>query len=362
MLALHPSRPSALAGAVLLTAAAGLCSSPAGAHPPIFASEAQSKKAVELVTKAQKLASAGKLDEARAAYVEAWSTDVTFTVGANFGDFELRRGNYRDAAHYLAYAVRWPDKDADPGILTAIKLDLEEAKKHVCEVRLRSEPTSASAHFAIDGAAIDSDDLFDTDDRVFLDPGAHRILGSMRQYVDQRLDLDCKAGDTRDMTMKFVPIAAPSPLSPPFPPAAPPPEGPWVEPREKSGVALALGFGGAVAAAGAGIGFAFLASSYASGAADDRKAVLGSSGPGACASPSGQAAAVCGELSSAVSSQTTYTNVAIGSFIAAGVLALGTGAYAVWPAGSKSRKATRGVHVEPLLTGDRRGFVAVGSF
>src|ERR1700722_922938 len=120
MLVLRPSRLCALASAVLLAAAASFCSPPAGAHPPRFVSETESKKAVELVTKAQKLASAGKLDEARAAYVEAWRTDVTFTVGANFGDFELRRGNYREAAHYLAYAVRWPDKDADPGVLAAI--------------------------------------------------------------------------------------------------------------------------------------------------------------------------------------------------------------------------------------------------
>jgi hypothetical protein len=356
MLALRPSRLSALACAVFVTVAASLSPSPAGAHPPIFVSEDQSKKAVELVTKAQKLASAGKLDEARAAYVEAWATDVTFTVGANFGDFELRRGNYREAAHYLAYAVRWPDKDADPGVLATIKLDLEEAKKHVCEVRLRSEPTLA--HLAIDGAAIDADDLFDTADRVFLDPGAHRIRGSMDQYVDQQIDLDCKAGDTREVTLKFAPVVEPSPLSPlPRPDARPPPAN-----RGKSGLALGLGFGGAVAAASAGVAFAFLAGSSASAAAIDRNALLGAYGSAPCASPSGQAATVCGELSSAVSSQTTYTNVAIGSFIAAGVLALGTGAYAVWPAGSKPRTATRGVHMEPLVTGDRRGLVAVGSF
>jgi hypothetical protein len=291
--------------------------------------------------------------DAYEAYRQAWSHHHAMKVAANLGNLELTEGRNRDAAEHLGFAVYAYPKDGDPGVLATLKERLASARAKVGTLHI-TVAGCAQANVFVDGVRLG----MSIDDAIFVEPGTRTVEARWDGCRTARQAIDIAVGATRELPLDMTtraPVAA-------TPPPAAPPEKQWAEPREKSGVAIALGFGGAVAAAGAGIGLAFLASSYASGAADDRRAVLGSYGPGACASPSGQAAAVCGELSSAVSSQTTYTNVAVGSFIAAGVLALGTGTYAVWPAGGKPRKATRGVHVEALLSGDRRGLMAVGSF
>jgi hypothetical protein len=291
--------------------------------------------------------------DAYEAYRQAWSHNHAMKVAANLGNLELTEGRNRDAAEHLGFAVYAYPKDGDPGVLATLKERLASARAKVGTLHV-TVAGCAQANVFVDGVRLG----MSIDDAIFVEPGTRTVEAKWEGCRTARQAIDIASGTTRELPLDMTtraPVAAP-------PPPIAPPEEPRAEQREKSAAALRLGFGGAVAAAGVGVGLALLADSYASAAADDRKAILGSYGPGACASPSGQAAIVCGQLSSVVSSQTTYTNVAIGSFIAAGVLALGTGAYAVWPEGDKARRATRGVHLEPLVTGDRRGLAAVGSF
>jgi hypothetical protein len=290
--------------------------------------------------------------DAYEAYRQAWSRHRSMKVAANLGNLELTEGKNRDAAEHLGFAIYAYPKDGDPGVLATLKERLASARAKVGTLHV-TVTGCPQADVFVDGVRLG----MSIDDAIFVEPGTRTVETKWEGCRTARQAIDIAPGATRELPLDMTtaaPVAA-------APPVAAPEERP-AEPRGKSGLALGLGFGGAAVAASVGAWFAVSAGTMASVAAGNRSAITGSYGPGACASPSGQAAIVCGELSSAVSSQTTYTNVAIGSFIAAGVLALGTGAYAVWPEGDKARRATRRVHLEPLVTSDRRGLAAVGSF
>jgi hypothetical protein len=282
------------------------------------------------------------------AYQEAWSHHHSMKVAANLGNLELTLGKPRDAAEHLGFAVYAYPKDGNPGGLAALKDRLSFARAKVGTLHV-TVTGCRGADVWVDGVRRGSS----ADDAIFVEPGLRTVEARWEGCPAARQSIDIAAGATREVSLDMTARTSV---------AAAPPEEPPRESRGKSRLALGLGFGGALAGATVGAWFAVGAGNLASVAAGNRNAVTASYGRAACASPSGQAAVVCGEVSTAVSTQTAYADAAIGSFIAAGVLALGTGAYALWPARGEPTKATLRVRVAPLLTGDRWGVAAAGSF
>jgi hypothetical protein len=291
--------------------------------------------------------------DAYEAYRQAWSRHRSMKVAANLGNLELTEGKNRDAAEHLGFAVYAYPKDGDPGVLATLKERLVTAKAKVGTLHVAVSGCPQADVF-VDGVRLG----MSIDGAIFVEPGTRTVEARWEGCRTARQAIDIAAGATRELPLDMM-ASAPVVVAPP--PVARPEERP-AEPRAKNGLALGLGFGGAAVAATVGAWFAVGAGNLASVAAGNRNAVTASYGRAACASPSGQAAVVCGEVTSAVSTQAAYTDAAIGSLVAAGVLALGTGAYALWPVKGEPTKATLRVRVQPLVTGDRRVLVAVGSF
>ncbi|WP_438009110.1 hypothetical protein WME89_10640 [Sorangium sp. So ce321] len=188
---------------------------------------------------------------------------------------------------------------------------------------------------------------------VELDPGEHRLVAVVPGQRTVTKTLRLREG-TRDHVLLD--------LTPPSPAASPPDRAPA---SAGNGASTALIIGGGVAAgagAVAGVVFTLVANSKAS---DKRKqwhvvdAING--GTINCAEPAaGNPAQQCEKLNSLVDDRDLFTNLAMGSFIGGGVVALGTLGY--WIAASSSAPEKAHARILPFVLPNGGGIVAGGAF
>jgi hypothetical protein len=285
------------------------------------------KRARESFELANKLYDANKYPQAEAAYLIAWKIKKSFDVAGNFGNLEADMNKPRNAAEYLAYALREFPAGGKPALRDALIKRLGEVTKLVGVLRLTS--SKPGAEMFVDGVSLGVSPLAD---EVYLEPGTHIIEARLDGFMPAQMTVTAVKGKTDQQEL--------TPLPPP---------------GANKTVLIA---GGVLAGVGVLAGGALLGiSTTKKGSAAD---VAAASAMGGCpAGGSGATAGACKNVADALSSRKTLANVGLWTLVGGGVVGVGTLIYGL-AGGSKAPRT--GVRVLPVVTGDGGGLVVGGSF
>lgn len=324
-----PGRLSQLGAAVLVGSM--LVSFPLRAQPAASAAK-PADRADELFQQGNEAFDQGRLDEAYSIYQQAWALKRTYDIAGNLGQVELKLGKFRDAAEHLDFTLRLfpPTGKSEPR--DAIRRAFEAARKEVGSLAIRVNVQGAAV--SIDGKAIG---LSPFESTVFVEPGKRVIEATLEAHLPTRIAITLGKDERREVTISLVPKAQP-----------PPP------PRN---IPLMLtGFGVSLAAAGTGVGLMVLSASKGTEADVMLQKLIAGELDGKCPCGTDDERA---ELKGLRQDHDLAFNVAVGMFVGAGVLALGTAAYALTP--SFQRPQVKAA-LAPLVVDRGGGAVLVGSF
>lgn len=329
----RPSFPGLFVFVALLSPAASAWAQPppeAPATPPAAKEEGAApvapKTADEYALEGRTLAmQPGRLLDARAALLTAWSMKQSFDTAGNLGSVELELGMMRDAAEHLLYcAQNFPSvrDQAQNEKLARVEGLLAKAREHVGSLRIRVTDSDGieltGAEVLVDGKAIGRTPL---PDEVFVEPGARVISARQPGFLQAEKRVEAAKGAAASVALQLAGSKDPSRVA----------KGGGPEPGSKKSVGLIVAGAGA-AAVGIGLGVGFhLASNGKSGDAQAAWDELRGSqnDRGACLNPGN--AARCDELRSAHDSKELFRGLAIGGYVAGGALAVGTLVYALMP-------------------------------
>lgn len=324
----------------------------AAARPPTFVDAASEAKADELRRKGNALSREGRIPEAIEAYRAAFGIRETYAVAANLGNLELLVGTHRDAAEHLAFALRSCPEDADPTVREALQGRLDQARKQVAALRFR--PNVDGVLVTLNGRPLDRPE---SDTEVFVDPGSYTIEAARTGYGTVQTTIELKAGELREVALTLAPVAL-APAAPVAPPATPG----GGRARGKSVPLIVAGAGAATVGVVLGAIFTTASNGKASevtALSDDLKARPGGA---PCLRLLSGAADDCSRLGELVDQQNVFTGAAVGSFVAAGALAVGTGVYALWPTSNRARVSGTWVRAAPVVGARGGGLVVAGAF
>ncbi|WP_437914708.1 PEGA domain-containing protein [Sorangium sp. So ce302] len=337
---------------------------------PASAADA-AKRAEALVDKAKSLYLEGKYQEAEAALLVAWELNPTFDVAYNLGNTEYKLQKHREAAQYLSFALRnWP-------LLKTVAKLKPRAEQWLAESRaqvgaLKVSVTVAGADVLVDGKIVGRAPL---EGEVFVDPGEHQVEARHLDYEPASQTVGVAKGGTAEAKLAITPVKAKPQASAGATPdggtSAPgagagapvmgqPPAGP-VEPQplpEKRSWVPVIALG-AASAVGLGVGIGMtVASNSANSEARAQRDQIFAAGGGCLASPSFTER--CSELHDSSERAGLLGDIALGSYIASGVLATAALTYALWPAPRAERSTA--LVVLPELRGDGFGLVMAGAW
>ena len=318
--------------------------------------DAVTQKARDLFVEGRRLFQEGKLAEARASLVAAWRIHEHYSIAANLGVCELKLGNPRDAAEYLAFALRaWPEghRDAER---EKIDKSLREASTKVGTLEVSVEP--AGATIWVDGQRRGTAPL---PGKLYVAPGRHVVTATMPGNDPMESSVDVSAGETETvhLTVKTQPSADPAPA--PIPPksAGDPPvdrdHGTETASADSARTPVLIG---GLALTGLALGTAVVFKLRASAAQDDvdesKARAIESLGRN-CASTT--EAPACADLSEATDRRNSSHQVGNVALVATGVFAVATTAtFLLWPRESKEVTAT------PAASSSFVGVNLAGSF
>lgn len=333
-----PRRLSTL-GAFAALLASALVSAPLLAQPAPAdrgksgGSSKATDRADELFAQANEAFDAGRLDEAYSLYQEAWALKRTYDIAGNLGQVELKLGKFRDAAEHLDFTIRLfpPTGKTEPR--EAIRRALDAARKEVGALSIRVNAQGAAV--SIDGKSIGQSPFEHT---VFVEPGTRVIEATLQAHLPTRISIKIEKDERREVTLSLTPKAQPPP---------PPRNVPL----------LLTGFGVSLAAAGTGIGLMLASASKGTDADAMLKGLVDGELDGKCPCGTDEERKV---LKGLRQDHDLYFNVAVGMFVGAGVLALGTAAYALTP--SFQRPTIKTARLVPIITDRGGGAVVIGSF
>ncbi|MGK3965765.1 PEGA domain-containing protein [Sorangium sp. So ce118] len=318
-------------------------------------SDAMSDKARKLYLEGVTAAEKERWADAYASFVAAWALQKHYTIAGGMGTCELMLHRYRDAAEHLAIYVREIEKDA-----TTTAEERAAAVETYAQARAKVGAVLVSvnvqgADVLVDGARVGTAPLADP---VFLEPGAHTITVQREGYVPLEKRVEVAAGSEVRSAFELARPPANAPLGPVAEPWRPDVAKP------NTGVIVA---GGSVAAAGviAGVVFTLVANGKATGAEDQWYAVDDiSHGLVSCPNASsGNLKKECDKLNSLLEDRDLFSNLAIGSFVGGGVVALGTLGYYWYATSSGEPEGKKGhMRIFPLVTPRGGGIAAGGVF
>jgi len=349
------SLPSLLLFAFLL-APAGVAfaqSSPASpASPAERGAAVEPKTADEYALEGRKLAmQPGRLLDARAALLTAWSMKQSYDTAGNLGSVEYELGMMRDAAEHLAFCARnFPavrDQDQTEKLARVEEL-LAKVKREVGALRVRITDSDGieltGVEILVDGKAVG---LTPLPDDVFVEPGPRVISARQTGYVSGEKRIEAAKGGTESVAIVLASARDAS--------KGPPGGADKSASAKKSGALIAAGAGAAAAFLGAGVGFHLASNAKSQDATATWEELRGPGNDrGACLDP--RNAARCDDLRSAHDGRELFRGIAIGGYVAGGVLAVGTLVYAVMPGRAPAGGASdQGSRAAPQV----RAFVSV---
>jgi hypothetical protein len=261
---------------------------------------------------------------------------ASYDTAADLAYAALKLERYAEAARRASYALQHQPTGETARRRKAVGHIFDEALAHVAQVKLTLDPSDATV--SVDGGPAESGSKLGG--ALFLDAGKHTVEASADGYEPHSETVDAQAGGIQTLELKLAPVADASapPRMPESGPAAAPSSGappaadtgtkPLPPPPASRPLWPAL-VGGGVAVAGlaTGIGFS-LAASSASSDHDAKLAALSGSNPCGAGTPN---ATECAKIADLGSTAARDHNVATASFVVAGVFAVATIAYIVWP-------------------------------
>ncbi len=294
----------------------------------------------------------GALDTAYDLYQKAWALKRTFDIAGNLGQVELKLGRFRDAAEHLDFTIRLFPPTGKAAPREAIRRALMAARKEVGALTVTVNVQGASV--LIDGKSVG---LSPFEAPIFVDPGKRTVEATLEAHLPTRIVIDIGKDESRNVGLSLTPKNQP-----------PPP------PRNLP--LLITGFGLSLAAAGTGIGLMLASSSKGSDADALLSDLVASEPDGKCPCGSDEER---GRLKGLRQDHDLLFNVAVGAFVGAGVLAVGSAAYALTPSFQRptttkaaqastaptSRAANRRVvlpQIAPWITEQSGGVIVLGTF
>lgn len=292
---------------------------------PVQIDAATLAKQRELFQQANKLYDENKFPQAEALYAQAWKIKKSYDLAGNFGNMLADAGKPRQAAPYLAFAIREFPAGGKPALRDALIKRLAEVQRLIGTVRVQVNIPRAEVF--IDGQSVG---LAPITEELYVDPSSHVIEARADGYLPAQESFLASKGKTSDVSLTLVA-----------------PKGP-----NKTVIIT----GGAVAGAAIVAGAVLLGVSTAKGSTlrtlqDEVKAT------GGCASET--AGGKCEELRSAGQSKATLGNAGLWTLVGGGVVGVATLIYGV--AGGPKAPRT-GVRVTPIVTGDGGGLIIGGAF
>jgi len=293
----------------------------------------------DLFSRGKALFAEGKYPEAYEAYRKAWQRSPSYDVAGNLGNVEMKLGRWADAVEHLTYAREHlpPSLDADRkrDVLARIDELLSEARPKVAEVALALKPVNAS--LTVDGRARSNPAV---PDKLWLEPGEHRIEVRADGYVPVTRTLEAKGGASERLEVALRRETAPTPD----------------DSTDDPNLAIIL-TGAALGAAGIATGIGLVVA--AEGKANDRTAIAQSLGSASNAcGPGTTRTAECQQIEDLSAQENTFRNVGITTLAVGGAIGIATLLYAVWPRESEESAA----QVIPWLAPGHAMVTVRGSF
>jgi hypothetical protein len=163
---------------------------------------------------------AGKYEDARSAFLQAYALKRVPAVLLNLGQSEIKAGHYEDGGNHLQQFIR-DHKAATPDQVTAAQNGIAEAKKKTGYVVIIVNAVGADV--SIDGTAIGKSPLLDP---YFIKPGKHVVYASAQGSagtvaVDVKKGIASSAQITLNVTTPAPTATTPAPTATTPVPTAP---------------------------------------------------------------------------------------------------------------------------------------------
>ncbi|WP_437958872.1 PEGA domain-containing protein [Sorangium sp. So ce119] len=300
----------------------------------------------------------------------AWELNPTFDVAYNLGNTKYQLKKHREAAQYLSFALRhWPLVKTVAKLKPTAEQRFAESRAQVGGVAVTVGV--AGAEVVVDGKAVGRAPL---EGEVFVEPGEHRVEARQAGYAPASQTVAVAKGGTAEVKLALALAKSEGPTAAGTTPVgggsatgagaggpvAGQPAGP-VEPQplpEKRNWVPVIALG-AASAVGLGVGIGMtVASNNANSEARAQQGKIFAAGGGCLASPS--FAGQCAELHRTGERAGRLGDVALGSYIASGVLATAALTYALWPTRNAEKATALFVVPEPRVDGV--GFVMVSAW
>ncbi|HKY34843.1 MAG TPA: PEGA domain-containing protein [Polyangiaceae bacterium] len=300
------------------------------------------------------------IEAAHAAFTSAWEKRQHFAVAFSLAEVEMRLGRHVEAAHHWQYVLaNLPDDLADKRDQSTEQL--EECRRHIGTLTVQVNMAGASIH--VDGVQVGEAPLRR---EVYVAPGDHELYAEKGSQRSPIRFFRISAGSNLSFSLTVAEGASPGPstlLVRPARPAASNRGEATLRPSMRTPVLVA---GLVVTAGAAALGTTFVLKSNA--ARDDAQMALDQAV--ATSDPTLDPSTVCGVRNKPPSCDVAtqkldekdrYRDIAVGSFIAGGVAAVGTAAAAwFWPTARQGTALT----LTPMstLSGVGGGALLSGAF
>jgi hypothetical protein len=328
----------------------------AAAQEPSVGDVAQAR---ELFNEGQDLRDRGDNLAALERFKAAHALFATPVTGVELGRIYTRLGRLVEAQEAFLAVARIPVRTEETARSTAARRDAEQLAKELraripsLTIKVTGVPVDTLA-VTIDGAAIPTQAL---DAPRLVDPGPHQVSARSTKGGAADTHIDVKEGEAKTVELTITFKGAPSDANPgpsaaisAAPPAPLAPE----SPRSSGGMSTLRLWGivtGSVGGVGVGVGAVFAA--LAQSATDSQRSACPSSKD-------------CPSYAQALSYHSTYTTdsaIAIGGFVAGGML-LTAGVAMYLAGGSKTEPAATktGLMVAPAISPGSAGLTLLGGF
>ena len=325
----------------------------------------------QLFQKGKALYQSGKMREAYDALRAAWASKKSFDIAGNLGTVELGLGMYRDAAEHLAYGIRTFPSTGNKKHLAATKQQFDDVRGQVGALMIKVSVDGAEVR--IDGKPIGRSPI---QDEVFVEPGERTIEVKLLGYESAKQSVKILKGGSQSIALSPVlavapPVASASASAAPALTASgsaePPPislgSATPIVPEEHRGPSKPVLITGGVVtglAVVAGVVFTVIAN----GKASDVDSLAASLKQLGATRPCQANADTCISIDSKLRAQGAFSNAAMGSFITAGALAIGTLGYALFAPRGQGGEVSKGAktRVVPMLTSQQGGVLVMGAW